>query len=138
MERVNLKALGLGIITDIGGTIVSSMFLFAIFVGDVYSEQMSQAEIEEAIAIATQRSGFLITSLIVGLGFTALGGFVAARVAQKEIYLNAGLVGVASLLIGLFFGSDGPIWFNIAGFLLVIPAALYGGYLADPESGARE
>ena len=134
MERVNFKAVALGILADLGGTIVASAVLFAFFAGDQVSDQMSPEEMEEAVKLATQGGAFLITSLVVGLGFSVFGGYVAARVAKKEIYLNAGLVGVASLLIGLFFGGGGPIWFNVAGFLLVIPAALYGGYLADPES----
>lgn len=131
MERVNFKALALGILTDFGGTIVASTIVFAMFVGNLGTDQMSPVEMEEAMQAATQHGGFLVTSLIVGLGFSALGGYVAARVAKKELYLNAGLVGVFSLLVGLFTGGQGPIWFNIAGYLLVIPAALYGGYFAD-------
>lgn len=133
MERVNFKALALGILTDFGGTILASTIIFAMFAGNLASEQMSPEEIEEMVKAATQSGGFLLTSLIVGLGFSALGGYVAARVAKKELYLNAGLVGVFSLLVGLLSGSQGPIWFNVAGYLLVIPAALYGGYFADRQ-----
>lgn len=131
MGRVSIKAVALGIITDIGGSIVAGIILLAMFAGHVFSEPMSPQELDEALKPITQSGPFLITSLIAGLSFTALGGYVAARVAGKEIYLNAGLVGVFSLLAGLTFGGEYPVWFNIAGLVLIIPAALYGGHLAE-------
>lgn len=134
MGRVQFKPLFLGIATDIVGTFLASVILFPLFAGDLMSDRMSEEEIEAAVQALSQNGRFLLTSLIVGLGFSALGGYVAARVARQDLYLHAGLVGVAGLLLGLFAGGGGPFWFNVAGFVLVIPAALYGGYLADGQA----
>ncbi len=134
MERVNFKAFLFGIAADIGGTFAASLIIFPLFAGDSFRPDMSAEEIEAAMQAVTESSRFLLASLVVGLAFTALGGYVAARVAKQDLYLNAGLVGVAGLLIGLLFGGGGPIWFNVAGYVLVIPAALYGGYLADRQA----
>lgn len=134
MERINFKALLFGIAADMGGTFAASLIIFPMFAGDLFSQDMSPEEIEAAMQTLSQDSGFLLASLVVGLAFSALGGYVAARVAKKDIYLNAGLVGVFGLFIGLLFGGGGPIWFNVAGFVLVIPAALYGGFLADRQT----
>lgn len=134
MGRVQFKPLFLGIATDIVGTFLASLVIFPIFAGDLMSERMSPEEIEAAVQALQQNGRFLLTSLVVGLGFSALGGYVAARTAKHDLYLHAGLVGVAGLLFGLVAGGGGPFWFNVAGFLLVIPAALYGGYLADSQA----
>lgn len=133
MGRVNFKALLFGLATDIGGTFAASLIILPVFAGDRFAPDMSAEELEAAMQTLAQDSGFLLTSLIVGLAFSALGGYVAGRVAKQEIYLNAGLIGVIDVLIAVLFGGGGPIWFNVAGFLLVIPAALYGGYLADRQ-----
>lgn len=131
MERVNFKAFLFGVAADIGGTFAASLIIFPLFAGGLFSQDMSAEDVEAAVQTLGQDGAFLLTSLVVGLAFTALGGYVAGRVAKQDIYLNAGLVGVLGVLTGLVFGTGGPIWFSAAGFLLVIPAALYGGYLAD-------
>lgn len=133
MGRVNFKALLFGIAADIGGTFAAGLIIFPIFAGDLFSQDMSPEDVEAAMQTLSQDGTFLLVSLVVGLAFSSLGGYVAARVAKQDIYLNAGLIGVFGVFTGVLFGGGGPIWFSVAGFLLVIPAALYGGYLADRQ-----
>jgi len=131
MERISFKGVILGVAADIGGTIAASTILLLIFAGHLFNEQLSPEELDATLKPITQSGEFLLVSLIVGLSFSALGGYVAARVAKREIYLNAGLVGVVSVLIGLTMGAEAPPWYTIAGYVLVIPAALFGAHLAD-------
>ncbi|HEX7043969.1 MAG TPA: hypothetical protein VF203_05085 [Burkholderiales bacterium] len=131
MERIDLKALLFGIVADVGVTFVASVLLFALFAHGLVYPDMPPEEADAAMQALLSRGDFLLTSLVIGLACSALGGYVAARTAGRDLYLHAGLVGLASLLLGLLAGTRGPIWFNVAGFLLVLPAALYGGYLAD-------
>lgn len=138
MGRVSIKGVLLGILTDIGGSIAAGMILLPLFAGGNVSEQMSPEDIDEVIKQITQNGWFLITNFIVGLSCSALGGYVAARVAKQEIYLNAGLVGLFGVLVGsLNLSSEYPIWFNVGGLLLVIPAALLGAQLARDHATAQ-
>ncbi|THF63291.1 hypothetical protein [Pseudothauera rhizosphaerae] len=73
---------------------------------------------------------FFIGSIVLGTLTTILGGYVAARIAKKRLYVNAGVVGGLGILIGLLPAQDNPLWFNIICFLTVVPAAILGGYLA--------
>lgn len=131
MERINLKALLFGIVADVGVTFVASLLLFLLFAHDLVSPDMPPEEMDAVMQALLARGDFLLASLVIGLGCSTLGGYVAARTAGQDLYLHAGLVGLASLLFGLVAGTSGPFWFNVAGFVLVLPAALYGGYLAD-------
>lgn len=135
MERVNIKGVALGVLADIGGSVLASILLLSWFVGDAIAPDLPPEEAERIMQRLAQDGAFLILNLLLGLAFTGLGGYVAARVAGRERYLNAGLVGVISLALGVLFGGQAPLWFEVAGFLLILPAALYGGYLADRQVG---
>ena len=133
MERVSIKGVFLGVLADIGGSVLASALLLSLFVGDAIAPDMPPEDVEQVMRRLSQDGAFLTISLLLGLAFTGLGGYVAARVARRELYLNAGLVGVISLLLGLLFGGQAPFWFEAAGVLLIVPVALYGGYLADRQ-----
>jgi len=132
LGRVSIKGVLLGIVTDVGASVAAGMILLPLFAGGSVSEQMSAEDIDEVIRQITQDSAFLITNFVVGLSCSALGGYVAARVAKKDVYLNAGLVGLFGVLLGaLNLSGEYPIWFNVGGLLLVIPATLFGGEIAS-------
>lgn len=133
MEKVSFKGVALGVMTDIGGTLLASVLLLSYFAGDALSPEMAPEQAERVMRRLLEDGGYLLANLVIGLVFTGLGGYVAARVARRELYLNAGLVGVVSLLLGVFFGGQGPFWFEVAGIVLIVPAALYGAYLADRQ-----
>jgi hypothetical protein len=66
-----------------------------------------------------------------------VGGYIAARVARKEIYLNSGIIGILGIVLGVMLAARYPIWFNVSGFLTVVPAALAGGHLAKPKQSTN-
>lgn len=137
VERVTVKAVLLGVLADIGASVAAAMILLPLFAGGSVSSEMSADDMEVAVKQIMQNGWFLIANFVVGLSCSALGGYVAARVAKKEIYLNAALVGLFSLLIGsLNLSGEYPIWFNVGGLFLVIPAALVGAQLAGGRAAS--
>lgn len=129
MDEISIKAILLGVITDIAGSTVAGIIMMPIFGSNLFTEEMTGQELEEALLAMTQGNEFLLTSLIVGIIFTVIGGYVAARVAKKGIYLNSGMVGVIGVFLGILLARDAAPWFDVAGYISVIPAALLGGYL---------
>jgi putative membrane protein (TIGR04086 family) len=66
---------------------------------------------------------------------TAVGGFVAARMARTQPIQHGIAVGVGALLVWLLFqwvstGDALPGWYEMASFVSVVPAGALGGYLA--------
>jgi hypothetical protein len=125
-RRLRIKALALGVLTDIGGSLLFAGVL-GVVLGIYFGMQNLSAN---EITIRLQGLGFLIPSLLIGLAFVALGGYVAGRIAKAHEVLHGGVVGGLSLLIGLIFWSSIPLWYDIAGVLACIPCGMLGGRFA--------
>ena len=129
-------AIVLGFIVDVGGTMVFS--LVAATVASILL--VSGGTAPEGLAAALEESGtFKLVSLAGGLSCTVLGGYVAARFANRSEYATAFAVGVVSLIFGeammLFTTETATWWMRLAGDLLVIPAAVLGGHLRVLRKG---
>ena len=81
--------------------------------------------------------GFMIGSTLYGMGFAALGGYVAAKIAPEGPMLHAGAVmmlielgALASLLATL----NEPLWSPMAALLFMGPSALAGGWIVKKKN----
>ncbi len=78
--------------------------------------------------------GTYIASLVLGLGLTVSGAYLAARRAGFREMVHAGMVGLVAMLAGLAAlltaQSAGPIWFVATSAILTLPCAFLGGRLA--------
>lgn len=124
-----VKAVLIGLIVDIAGSMAAGLSIT--FVWGVYLA-MGGMSPEEMSDYFTTGTAYLMVNLICGSLFTALGGYVAATIANHQEYKYAFLVGLGSLIFGevmISMAKDYSIWLRIAGDFIVIPVALYGGHL---------
>lgn len=76
----------IGVVVDLGGTLVGA-FLFVIGATVVLAAQGLQfAEIEASVTQPEVGSLFFNVFLVIGLGFSLLGGYVCARISRVKIY----------------------------------------------------
>jgi hypothetical protein len=124
------KAVLLGVTTDLFGTTIAGMVLVVLFSGMLVAQGRAPEDIAPTLLQSNQ---YLFVSLAMGLSFTVLGGYVAARVANRQEYKHALIVGIIVLIIGeIMVSSDPtgmPLSIRIIGDLLVIPAALLGAHV---------
>ena len=130
-----MKAVLLGTLVDIGGTALASIAIGTIVGVILALLGVSETEVDARLI---QSYTFLIGSLIIGLGFTFLGGLVAARLAKAAKMMHSSAVGVIGLLLALvFYGpmdfGSYPLWYSLTAFILMIPIATFGGYVAKRE-----
>lgn len=92
----------------------------------------SQAEAEEMTKALMTSSTYLMTDLAASLLCMALGGYVAAGSSRSPVK-QGGAAGVmmALVLAGLYFASPvaTPGWYTAAVFVLIVPAAIFGGMM---------
>ena len=137
MERqsnLNIRAIGIGVLVDIGGSMVAAV-IFAIIYSIFLAQQgYSPDEIE---SMMTTSSLVYFVSLILGLACTVLGGFVCARIAKREEVKHSAIVGAVGVVLALLStGGPEPIWYLIIGVILTVPLAVVGGYIAHTKNKA--
>jgi hypothetical protein len=129
-------AILLGVIVDTVATIISGMVLLFVFAPQAAWQQNGNVPDEMIDAIVTSPT-FLIASLVVGISCTVLGAFVGARRAACFHVRHGGWIAVGSAVVALVSyavsaqGEPNPLWFDIVGFTLIIPAGVAGGLLAQ-------
>ncbi len=127
-RRVDLRALMAGMAADWLGTLLTAGLLGIAFgVGP----DTPDSRIQELLAAPE----FIISATVHGTFFTALGGYVAARLAPDDPMRHALIVGVLSLLLAILLttapgeGPETAWWVDALGYLLAVPAAVAGGWL---------
>lgn len=124
MNKISIKAVLIGAVVDNSVT----FFIMNLLAAALLSTGISE---DEFMARMKSTNGMLL-GLILGPGCTVLGAYVAGRIAKQAERLNGVLVGVAGMIVALIFHESGtPAWFDIAGFGLMLPAGIGGGWLAE-------
>jgi hypothetical protein len=118
------------------GAVVDHVATVAIAGESAFSddEEVTQAAFD-ALSADPQ---FLVWSMVLGLSCTVLGAFVGARRAGKLHLRHGGWVAVASAVIGLLYlllpaeatGPAPPLWYDVVGWVLLLPSGLLGGALS--------
>jgi hypothetical protein len=130
-------AILIGAVVDHVATLATSIVLFVVLAGEAAfsdDEEVTQAAFD-ALSADPQ---FLVWSMVLGLSCTVLGAFVGARRAGKLHLRHGGWVAVASAVIGMLYlllpaeaaGPVPPLWYDVVGWVLLLPAGLLGGALS--------
>lgn len=124
MNKISIKAVTVGAVLDNATTLFLMTFLAAALVSTGLSE-------DEVMTRMKSTNGLLL-GLIIGLGCTGLGAYVAGRIAKQSEVLHGGLVAVIGMIFAFIFREGGvPAWFDILGFAAMLPAGMGGGYIAE-------
>jgi hypothetical protein len=127
--RFRWKAVALGTVADIGGTIVVATAIFAMLLSHSGADNA-----EELSKTLNSDPSYLLILLVVGLGFTSLGGYVAGRIARHTQLKHALVTGLCSLLLGALLGQSTPGPYegilNLFGYGFHFPMVLLGGWIA--------
>ena len=140
MPSINIKAVVIGTVIDVGGSLLAGLLFTVVYTVMLLAEGVSRADVQQRMV--TDPS-FYVVSVILGLGFLAGGALVAARMARAREVLHAGLVGVVAIATGLFFVLAGdttmwPSWYIPVSFGLTLPVALLTGYVARRRAPAPQ
>ncbi len=123
MNKISIKAVIVGAVVDNSMT----FFIMNLLAAALLSTGITE---DEFMARMKSTNGMLL-GLILGPGCTVLGAYVAGRIAKRAERLHGALVGAAGMLVALIFRDSGiPVWFDVAGFALMLPAGIAGGHIA--------
>jgi hypothetical protein len=95
-----IKAVAFGFGVDTLGTFLGGIVLSVVY--GVYLVSTGTPADEVASAMSSERfSGFWWLAFLVGSGFSALGGYVCARIAKRSEYRLGSFMAVFSILLGV-------------------------------------
>jgi putative membrane protein (TIGR04086 family) len=117
-QQISTKAIILGVMVDnIGYLCFITILGIALGIMDITENEIN-AQIKT------------ITNIILALGFTFLGGYIAGRIAKHSEVLHGGIVGAVGIIIGfiIIVAMSSPIrWPEIVCFVGIIPIGMGGG-----------
>ena len=128
--RFRPLAVFIGWLADIGFTMVTSMALGVVAAIWFIGQGVTLDELEAAVT-----ASHWIQGIGMGLGAcgTVVGAYIAVWLGKTMPMVHASVLGVVSLLtslVPLLLAPDmQPVWVELSGLVLVIPAALLGGWL---------
>ena len=136
-EGLRPGAILIGVVVDNLATLVASSLLVSLFALRLAREHGGELPDEGLEPLLTSPE-FLLASLVVGLLCTVLGAFVGASRAACFFVRHGAWIAVGSAIFSvLVYASAGqagprpPLWYDLLGFTLMIPAGALGGLLAD-------
>lgn len=132
---VKIRLIIAGAVVDYLATYLLIMLYIIVYY--LKASGLSEEAIERALKEMLSSEEGLLALIIIGAFCTALGGYVAGRLAKVEEVKHGALVGAASLIIGVLQAAmtaeeiPAPRSYELLGYLLAIPAGALGGYLAE-------
>lgn len=122
-QALNLKAVMTGFLSDLGGTylfLVSTMIV-------LYYPGSAQVCLAERI---TDPLPLDLFCMICGIALTGVGGFVAGRLAGRNVVRHAMASGCLSLMASLVLCNFDLSPLSLLGYFLTIPMAAFGGMVS--------
>ena len=138
LKNVSFKAVSIGFLVDFIGTTIFAL-LYSIIVASFLVAQGHQ--LDEINRMLHDSILLNLIPLFIGVFFAVLGGFLAGIIAESDKMKNASVIGIISLFLTtisfIVFKTTEPLWYNMISFLLPVPSALLGGFLALKVSKSK-
>jgi len=138
---VKIRPIIAGAVVDYVATYaLITLYLIVYYIKDPLEKGLSEEAIQKALEQALSSQEGLLALIVIGAFCTALGGYLAGRLAKTEEVKHGALVGAVSLIIGVVQtgmageASPVPYFYQLLGYILAIPAGALGGSFAQGQS----
>lgn len=132
MKHIRIWAICVAFIAELFADLIISSVTLAVLANGTLSSDVDQETLRKATEEIINSSEFLMSRVILGTLTTVGGGYLAARLAKTYPYYNGLGVGLIGLIFGIVQWSD-PMWLNLFGMVMTIPASIYGAHLAKKQ-----
>lgn len=138
---VEIRPIIAGVVSDYVATIVFGFLYLLTYVPRELFENggLSEEALDKAAKEMMTSPDGLLSLAIIGAFATALGGYIAGRMAKGEKIKHGALVGFVSLVLGIIItaasseGNPVPYWYELLTYILPIPAGALGGFFAEKK-----
>jgi hypothetical protein len=138
MNRISLKGVAIGSIVDI---VATNIVVLPVMVYILISAAPSGLAADSARQVLMASSAFWVSSSILGVLCSVLGGYVSARIAKHDKVLNGALSSILCVGFGVYAllsGSAADHFGLHLAFLPLSPAlGALGGYLTTRRNARK-
>lgn len=132
------KAIALGLAVDIGGSLIGTVLLALVYGAALGAAGVKGEDIAAAMQVSATDSWFFYVGMLVGLGFSVLGGYVCARIARRSELKLGAILATLSAFSGLAIaGDEQQLGTLLSLTLLGIGAVLVGARLGLAKNRTR-
>lgn len=136
---VQIRPIIIGAVVDYVATyVLITLYLIVFYMKEPLEKGgLPEEALEKALKEMISSQEGLLALLVIGALCTALGGYIAGRIAKAEKVKHGALVGAVSLIVGVLQtviageGSPVPYGYELLGYVLAIPAGALGGSFAQ-------
>ena len=143
MKKVSFLGVLVGGIADIVATnILLVPFMMCVFISFDLSHVAKDQLPAAWTSIIHSNLGLSVISILIGLGGSVIGGYVAAWIAKHDELLNGVLSSWLCVAAGIYSLATGKLSTSLTEYFLLLiaglAAALLGGYLRLVQKRARQ
>ena len=117
MKDISIKALIVAVVVAIVLDVLGGVASIPLFATE-YTE--------EAIDLLLQQTNVLLYIVAVSTVSSLVGGFICAKLSESAPLKNAAIFAVLGVVTSLMMATFDPIWLDVVGVLLIIPAVFIG------------
>ena len=128
MTRFDPKAIAIATFASLALELVGEEILLVLFSTGL-EPTLSPEQLTAAAEAVMREPGFQFAALLYGIFTTAMGGYIAARLAKRYPYFNALAVGLVCIVLALALSTEISGWFDAIAYASTLPAAVFGGHL---------
>ncbi|MCT4618750.1 MAG: hypothetical protein N4A62_05110 [Marinisporobacter sp.] len=133
-NKLSFKAIFIGLLVDYIGSIVLGTLQFFVVMASSWKQGVNITETLLSLKM-------LSISFFLGIICSILGGYVAAKISKHNEIKHALFVGILSDGISIVMNIIGtiaiPFWYSVSSIILVVPAAIFGGYLGRKSNQSK-
>jgi hypothetical protein len=118
-----VKAVAIGLVVDLGGSLVLNLLLTILYWVSLQTSGMSQEELSYALSHIPSNSWVWIANVLLGAGIDVLSGFVCARIMRRDEYRVGAVLAAISALCTLQLSDAGDSVEDLTVLLTLCTAA---------------
>jgi hypothetical protein len=119
----------LGSLADIGGSFAAGILITFAYGVTLGMSGLDADQITAAVTSIQPDSWVSIVGMVVGGGFSVLGGYLCARIARHSEYKLGAIVAVISSAGGLLMGGQSTAGFDLALLAATVASVMLGAWI---------
>lgn len=123
-EPLNMKAVITGFLSDLGSTYLFMISMLIVLYNPGSSKVCLADQITDPLPLD-------LFCMLCGIALTGVGGFIAGRLAGRDVIRHGMAVGCFSLIASLLMCNFDLSPLSLLGYSLTIPMAAFGGMVSS-------